>query len=203
MSATRNRLVDSYLSDLRAALRDLPRKQREELVADVSSHLEATIPLGASDAEVLTALDRFGDPEQIAEAERERLGMEGPRAGWLEWLAIPLLLIGGVVIPVLGWIVGVVFLWLSQCWSWRDKLLATLLLPGGLLPAVYLVLAASSTEVCSSVSVTDANGSHTVMHCTGGRSTAAQIALIAFWAFLVVAPIFTAVRLGRRLPRRS
>lgn len=204
MSATRNRLVDSYLSDLRAALRDLPRKQREELAADVSSHLEATIPLGATDAEVLTALDRFGDPEQIADAERERLGMEGLRAGWLEWLAIPLLLVGGVVIPVIGWIVGTVFLWLSRCWTLRDKLIGTLLVPGGLLAAILLPTLSVSTETCISGSGVDSSGHpFTTQHCTGGPSTAVQFGGIALEAFLIIAPIATAIYLGRRLPRRS
>jgi hypothetical protein len=200
MSATRNRLVDQYLAELRAALRDMPRKQREELIADVSSHLEATIPLGAADADVLNALDRFGDPEQIAEAERERLGLDEPRAGWLEWLAIPLLLVGGVVVPVLGWILGAVFLWLSRCWTLRDKLVGTLIVPGGLLPALYFVLAAGSVETCTSV--TNTQGATVTQHCTGGHSTVGQVALIVAWAVLALAPIATAIYLGRRLPRR-
>jgi len=204
MSATRNRLVDGYLDDLRNSLRDLPRKQREELVAEVSSHLEATIPMGAGEAEVLTALDRFGDPEQIAEAERERLGLGLPVPGWREWLAIPLLLVGGVVLPVAGWLIGVVLLWLSKCWSARDKLIATLVVPGGLLPAIYLALSGVTTEVCRTRSVTSAQGARTTVSqvCTGGMSTGGRVAAIAFELFLILAPIATAVYLGRRLQRR-
>ena len=201
MNATKHPAVERYLRDLRAALRDMSRRQRDELVAEIASHIEQTLPAGASDAEVLMALDRMGDPEQIAGAERERLGIDEPAAGWLEWLAIPLLLIGGVVIPVVGWVIGVIFLWLSQCWTVRDKLLATLLVPGGLLPALYLSLFPSTMETCSSTTgVRQGQAVQTATRCTGGQSTAVTIALIALFVFLVVAPIFTAVRLGRRLP---
>ena len=58
MSATRNPLVDRYLSDLRAALSDLPRRQRDELVAEIEAHIGEALAPGASDAEVLTLLDR-------------------------------------------------------------------------------------------------------------------------------------------------
>jgi hypothetical protein len=139
VNTTAHPLVERYLRDLCEALRDLPRRQRDELVAEIASHIEQTLPPDASDAEVLTALDRMGEPEQIAGAERERLGVEQPTSGWLEWLAIPLLLLGGIVIPGVGWVIGLVFLWLSRAWTVRDKTLATLLVPGGLLPALLLV----------------------------------------------------------------
>jgi len=204
VSATRNRMVDRYLDDLRAALRELPKRQRDELVAEIQAHLDGTLPPGASDAEVLTALDRLGDPGQIAQAERERLGLLAPSPGWLEWLAIPLLLVGGVVLPVLGWIVGVVFLWLSRCWSGRDKLNATFLLPGGLLPAVYLLLTPTNTQMCESGSGVNAAGHpFTTSHCTGGLSTWENAGLILLELVLIIIPIWTTIRLLRRLPERD
>ncbi|HEV8154328.1 MAG TPA: hypothetical protein VGP67_02265 [Gaiellales bacterium] len=204
MTATRNQLVDRYLADLHDALRDLPRRQRDELVGEIEAHIDEALPSGASDAEVRTLLDRLGEPEQIADAERERLGIDAPSVGWLERLTIPLLLIGGVVIPVVGWIVGLVFLWLSRCWSTRDKLIGTLVVPGGLLPAAYLALSPTSTEECVSGTGIDAAGRHfTTHHCTGGLSTSAQIGLILLEVFLVVAPIYTAIRLARHLPARE
>ncbi|MDX6551180.1 MAG: hypothetical protein QOJ31_1864 [Gaiellales bacterium] len=201
MNTNAHPLVERYLRDLRAALRDMPRRQRDELVAEIAGHIEETLSPGASDAEVLTALDRMGEPEQIAAAERERLGIDELTAGWLEWLTIPLLLLGGIVIPVVGWVIGLVFLWLSRAWTVRDKILATLLVPGGLLPAVYLVAAPITMQTCTgSTGTRNGRTVETGMHCTGGHSTAATIALIALFALLVVAPIYTAVRLGRRLP---
>jgi hypothetical protein len=50
----------------------------------------------------------------------------------------------------------------------------------------------------------DAAGRHfTTHHCTGGLSTSAQIGLILLELFLVVAPIYTAIRLARHLPARE
>ena len=50
-----------------------------------------------------------------------------------EVAALWLLLIGGIVLPVLGWIIGVVILWASERWTRREKLIGTLVVPGGLL----------------------------------------------------------------------
>lgn len=50
-----------------------------------------------------------------------------------EVAALWLLLIGGIVLPVVGWIIGVVLLWASELWTRRDKLIGTFVVPGGLL----------------------------------------------------------------------
>ncbi len=65
------------------------------------------------------------------------------------WLVPTLLLIGGVVIPVIGWVVGVVLLWRRSEWSLRQKVAATLLLPGGWLPFVYAATARVLEELCT------------------------------------------------------
>jgi hypothetical protein len=62
---------------------------------------------------------------------------------------IPLLLLGGIVLPLLGWLVGVFLLWASPVWSPRDKWLGTLVLPGGLAGAVILPLFPVRTESVS------------------------------------------------------
>jgi hypothetical protein len=58
--------------------------------------------------------------------------------GWMEVLAIVLLLIGGFLAGI-GWVAGVILLWLSPRWRVSDKLLGTLVWPGGL-AAIFLVL---------------------------------------------------------------
>jgi hypothetical protein len=77
----------------------------------------------------------------------------------------------------------------------RDKLIGTLLLPGGLLPAVVmtLYLAAAPSEVCESPGV---NGA--AQTCTGGAGEAHQILLIVIFVAAIVIPFFTAVHLARR-----
>jgi hypothetical protein len=63
--------------------------------------------------------------------------VQGP--GLREIAAILLLLVGGVIAPLLGWFVGAALLWSSNAWTPRQKLLGTLVIPGGLLPAVLLL----------------------------------------------------------------
>jgi hypothetical protein len=193
-AANRHPVVERYLEELRQALSEVPPRRRAELVAEIEEHLAETAPPGSSEAAVAEAIDRLGDPEEIAAAERERTGTYAPyEPSWTDWLAIPLLLFGGVLIPVFGWFVGVVLLWTSKIWTVRDKLWGTLLLPGGLLIGIGLLLAGADVETCTTV-----GGKQT---CTGGISAAGRGALILLLVVCVVAPIVTAVRLGRKLRR--
>jgi hypothetical protein len=210
-NAPEHRAVRQYLDDLRNATRDLPRGRQRELLAQIKEHLAETAPLGASETQVREALDRLGDPQQIAEAERERHRSPRPQPGWVEWLAIPLLLVGGIALlglgtlvgapgwfalPGLGWLAGVLLLWLSKVWTVRDKLLGTLIVPGGLLPAAYLTFTSVSVETCT-------RGLDGAQHCTGGISTAERVALITLWVLLVGAPIATGFHLGRQIAADS
>jgi hypothetical protein len=120
-------LVDRYLTDLEAELRGLPATRRRELLDEVSHHIaEALATLEAEDEAALrTVLERLGDPADIAAEARERLSIPlEPATPWLEVIALVAL-----VIPFLGWLVGVVLVWLLRRWSTRDKLIGTL---GGL-----------------------------------------------------------------------
>jgi HAAS len=194
-TTTLHPLAQAYVKKLRRLARGLPRARRDELVADIEAHLAETAPAGASEADARTALDRLGDPEAIVAAE---VGDPPPtrRRGVVEWGAIILLLVGGVVIPVIGWIVGALLLWISQAWTLRDKIWGTLVLPGGLLPAVWLVFTPASVESCGS-------GPGGTTSCTGGLSTGQQTFNIAFFVAALVLPFFTAVYLARRAQRPS
>jgi hypothetical protein len=72
--------------------------------------------------------DRLGAP---AAGARLRLGFDLLSGHGREVATLVLLPIGGIVVPVLGWFVGVALLWTSERWSVRDKLLGTLVVPGG------------------------------------------------------------------------
>jgi hypothetical protein len=114
----------------------------------------------------------------------------------LEVAALVVLLIGGVVVPLIGWIAGVVLLWISDAWTNREKLLGTLVVPGGLMvPALLLLLPG---RVCGQV-VHD--GVVRTIGCTGPAGVA-QAALIAAFAVSVIAPIATVVFLATRARRR-
>jgi hypothetical protein len=165
-------LARAYAQRLdRVARGVLPRAQRAELVEEIRAHLAEAAPAGAGEAETRTALDRLGAPEAIvAEA-----APNGPvrRRGAHEWFAIFGLLLGGLVVPLVGWFVGAILLWTSRAWTTRDKLVGTLLVPGGL-GLVWILLGAGvatttiGTSICSSDSSTitlfDARGSGPARH---------------------------------------
>ena len=60
-------------------------------------------------------------------------------------LTVLMLMLGGFVLPVVGWLAGVVMLWTGRAWTVGEKWLGTLVwpavvgVPGGLLVASVLV----------------------------------------------------------------
>ncbi|MCO5969371.1 hypothetical protein [Actinoallomurus soli] len=82
-----------------------------------------------------------------------------------EAITVFLLLVGGVLLPVVGWLIGAVMLLGSSRWSIRDKLAGLLVWPGGLAVAVALVAFAPTREC---VYVDDTAGHrHGGGQCTG------------------------------------
>ena len=130
MTTTADTLVDNYLRDLQAELRDLPAARQREILAEVGEHItEARATLDAdTEAAIRTLLERLGDPADIAAEARERFGVQPeptkPATPWLEVIALVAL-----AVPFLGWVVGVVLVWVSQRWTTRDKVIGTI---GGL-----------------------------------------------------------------------
>lgn len=182
-------LAADYLDRLEHAARRLPRGERRELLEDIGAHLAEATHAGMSDAEALTVLDRLGDPEDIVE---EQLPEEPyrTRRGTHEWAAIFLLLFGGFLFFV-GWVVGLFLLWSSRAWNLRDKLIGTLIVPGGLATVLPLLVLTGSPQRCTSF-----NGGP--QHCTGGPSPVHQTLSIVLLVFLILGPICTSVYLARR-----
>lgn len=125
MTVTTNPLVADYLRRLETASRGLPKGQREELLADIREHIDQALGPESSDAAVRTVLDRLGAPEDIAPPPPP-----AARAGARETWALIVLAVGGIFAFV-GWFAGVALLWTSDVWQRRDKIIGTLLLPGG------------------------------------------------------------------------
>jgi hypothetical protein len=183
-------LILRYLQDLEAELHDLPANRRQELLDEVGEHIAAARAALAPETEagVRTMLERLGDPADIAAEARERFGVQPPpprpATPWLEVIALVLL-----VIPFVGWVVGVVLVWLSRLWTTRDKLIGTI---GGL----SWVVAGLGTVM------TSAGGSRAVGSAPLGPPETDLLAL-----FLVVIPfvlpIVAAIYLGFRLRRRT
>jgi hypothetical protein len=197
-------LAQDYLKRLKKAAASLPRARRKELIEEIEAHLSEALPAAAGETEALNVLERLGKPAEIvAEAST---GQAPARAGVNERLAIPLLLIGGVIVPVLGWFVGVVLLWSSRIWTLRDKLIGTLVVPGGLAAAVFLFLVPAGTRTCSGGSGTRRNPAtgklvrFSESNCPSYSTLHVTLVIIAA-ILLVMLPILTSIYLSRRATR--
>ena len=134
-------LVNEYLRRLDAAATSLPPSRRAELAGEVRQHIEmALAEAGARDeVTVRNVLDRLGPPDEIVDAERQ---VDGPPPGWtlapvqasagagspwgaVEIAAVLLLTVGAVFLPIIGPLLGLVFVWMSVQWSNRQKTIAT------------------------------------------------------------------------------
>jgi hypothetical protein len=186
----------AYLNRLRRAARSLPRETQRELLSDIEAHLQEAIDVEMSEAEVLSTLERLGSPEEIVAAHLSgAVDLSSSPKGIHEWAAIILLLFGGFAIGI-GWLIGLILLWSSRAWTTVDKLIGTLVIPGGLAGVVLVALLGGSTETCRS-------GPGRPTLCTGGPSTEHHILQIALVAIFVLAPIATAVYLSRRARPRA
>ena len=203
MTSKADKLVAEYLKRLNDELRGLPRARRRELIDEISGHIaEARADHEAEDeATIRTLLDRLGEPNEIASEAAERPGAESRKAGWKEIGALILLPIGGILLPVFGWVVGVVLLWVSDTWSMRDKLIGTLLFPGGLLVPLGLGLVAEEGGACGSVVNPQLSPQPIGQACQAGGGT--EVWEIALLVSLVLVPIATTIYLARRLWRLS
>lgn len=140
MNGTGHRDVGEYLSRLQRSMKDLPADRRDEIVSEIEDHIAEDLAgrPTATDADVRNVLERVGDPDEIAAEARERFGVRAGVRGtpWLEVIALMFL-----VIPFLGWIVGMVLVWVSDMWTRREKVIATALVPGGVIASSLLTVA--------------------------------------------------------------
>ncbi|MFG1812572.1 HAAS signaling domain-containing protein [Kribbella sp. NPDC049174] len=128
-----DQLVEAYLKHLSAAAESLPVRRRDDLVAEVTSHIAEARAAGAtSESEVRQVLARLGDPADIVAAATDGLVLveQPPRLRLRDFAALALLVIGPFVL-VIGWLAGVWLLWTSDRWTRGQKLLGTLAWPLG------------------------------------------------------------------------
>lgn len=192
-----HRLVDEYLAELDRATADLPASRRAELLTDVSSHIAVARaeadPAEDDDQAIRRILHQLGEPQEIAAtAVADLPSMTAQSSGRRETATILLLLFGGFLAGI-GWLIGVALLWSSQRWTRTDKLLATLLVPGGLALAAPVAGAVFLVSACTSAA--EPTGMFTDLQC-GGRL--GQTLAVTVLAILVIAPIYTAIRLTHR-----
>ena len=200
MSTRADELINEYLDRLEEELADFPSTRRRELVQEISAHIaEARASLETEDeASIRNLLDRMGDPADIAaeaagtpaaEASPPPQQAKTRGSGW-DVAALVMLLVGGLILPVVGWFVGVVLLWTSETWSTGEKLLGTLLVPGGLALPLFLLTVGTSANSCGG----EVGGPLT---CTGGNGAGSAAATVLVIALFVV-PIAVVAYLARR-----
>src|SRR3954447_3690652 len=140
----RHPLVEDYLSRLQAAARTLPRGERKDLVADTEAYLDQAIKPDANAIEVRGMLGALGTPEVLVAQDRRKQHKPDPEP--MEGSAIILIAVGGLFIGV-GWFFGLYLLWRSRVFSVVDKLIGTLLWPGGMASAVIVAIVLLASDV--------------------------------------------------------
>src|SRR5262249_44921667 len=190
-------LVAASLRRLRRAARSLPRARRQELAEEIAEHIaqaraSGAVPGEGGSAALRNALERLGEPEDIVAAagggaHAGRPGRRGVGAGVL-------VLFGGVAGPgrrggggIVGRGAGVVLVWFSPRGRWPDKLLGTLVWPGGFASLFLLAGQAASARQCGGVS-------GTVTTCSGSPGLPLWLA-IAITVAAVAGPVVVAARL--------
>lgn len=216
-NSTVDRLVDEYLTRLADAAKDLPADRRTELLAEIREHIAASMATetGADEAAARTTLDRLGEPADIIAAAVEDdphhpaypMPSHGRRPGLgLEVGAVVMLTVGSFI-PVIGWLVGVILLWSSGVWRRSEKLMGTLIFPGG--PGLVLTLGGAVAFMaipagsCVTPASTDPSGPQVtaVEVCTG--SALPQVLGIAVLLFVLLAPVVVAIVLINRARSRT
>jgi hypothetical protein len=116
--------TEIYLERLERAVFSLPVDVANDIVEGVREELAGV------DVETAAArIAELGEPERIVAAARAEVGLPPVKTGdkpWYTVLAALLVLGGGIIVPVLGWLVGIAFVWYSKTWTLRDKLVVTL-----------------------------------------------------------------------------
>lgn len=134
-----------------------------------------------------------------------RRGASPYKAGWIEVGALVLLLVGGLILPFFGWLIGGLLLWLSNAWNVRDKIIGTIFVPGGLGFTVFMyVMSASLTggTAAASCQVDPVTGGEFNCVDSGGATSFMDVLVIALLVALLVVPIITTAYLTYRLRRQ-
>lgn len=192
-TADTDELVDSYLERLDVALAGVPRARRAEILEEIANHIadERAHLAGESEADVLNILERLGEPAEVAAAAGGEAALpdQPRRIGAVEILAL-------VLTPII-WPIGVILLWLSPAWSVRDKLIGTLLPPGGFWPFLVLPGLSLAASTCTTMEVDGRVVSSTCP--TGWEAVLLTVGGVGLLLLLAVLPILTGIYLGWRL----
>lgn len=138
-----------YLDELKLALRDAPFDLAHELYEGIAEELrtlspsEVRVRIAELGAPSVIAAEILHEAREVGGASRGAAGevadRSGARSTWYIVLTALAVAIGGMVVPVLGWVVGIVLMWVSPVWGRLQKWLTTLA-PMIAFAVVYLVV---------------------------------------------------------------
>lgn len=128
----------AYLVELSAALTGVSDEVRAGILNGVREELD-----GLDAEEASRRVQELGDPQYIAAEARAEASTSGSEtlksmrdARWFSIIAALLVMVGGLVIPALGAIAGLIMVWFSHAWTRAEKWIATLI------PVVLMALVA-------------------------------------------------------------
>ena len=183
------------MEELDAALSGVPKGERQMIMADVADHITSAIsehpdPVSAADVDEILA--ELGSPQAIVD-EGVDASLGAPVAAGVERFAssrgyaaltVLLLAVGGLVVPVAGWMAGVLLLWISSGWPMRAKIVGSIFPFVGLPVVVFLLVnPALSSQVFTECA--------TAIH-GGPRSCTTEYTGAPIW----LGPVILAVLLG-------
>jgi hypothetical protein len=206
-------LAADYLGRLEAAAASLPAAERDSLVAQAAARIAQARATGPQRGTALAAvhlqglLESMGDPADLGQPSRDRrrsrpqpagrpaASQRGAASGH-EITAVVLLVAGGFLAGI-GWLVGVVLLWTSPRWKISDKLLGTLIWPGGVAgalaaPAVLFLRQVSTGPTC----LHSATGSANTQIADRPCPTAAPSLALPGWLIVTLILVSIAVAIG-------
>lgn len=149
-------VVRSYLAQLDSALEGIDADLAREIRSGVEEEL-AGLDVGTASERI----EKLGDPVFIAAEARDAVGAGSVRTsvpavsgqtlsssrGFAITAAL-LVAIGGFIVPIAGWLVGIVMVWMSATWHAWEKWVATLIGPA-VLGALILVALLDGTSSSS------------------------------------------------------
>lgn len=108
-------------------------------------------------------------------------------------LTLLLILFGGFLGGI-GWIIGIWRLWNEPGWTARQKVLATAVVPGGLLPGFLFASIQAGTSTCSTGLVSPRHVGPVVVHCTNAGILSPSL-MLPLAVLAVLCPVVVAVYL--------
>ncbi len=127
-------VVRNYFAELNREMAGVSDEVRQGIVAGIAEELE-----GLDVAAAASRITTLGDPAFIAAEARAGVAPKSPaavlalpRASDQRWYVVVtaiLIEFGGIVVPLAGWVGGIMMLWASKLWTRNEKLVATIVPP--------------------------------------------------------------------------